>query len=218
MVSYNQSGYIGASRSRRAKEAYKGGEKPASKWTKEALLEGIAEAFGEDVAEKAQKLSKLELVNNFLDTSSWHHVGAFATPVWFYKIAEDRTAEEASRLVDQLIKQKTTQKAEKKPAKKEEKKADFLKLVVERNTSKYRRWTNWKRFTYLAIANEGEKFADIIATDSPSLESKIKVDGVHVLNTFKIDSRRQFTDEIKELLNLDKIGNISKKIDEFLKK
>jgi hypothetical protein len=81
MVSYNQSGYIGASRSRRAKEAYEGGEKPASKWTKEALLEGIAEAFGDDVAEKAQKLSKLELVNVFLDTSSWHHVGAFATPV-----------------------------------------------------------------------------------------------------------------------------------------
>lgn len=218
MVSYNQSGYIGASRSRRAKEAYEGGEKPASKWTKKALLEGIAEAFGDDVAEKAQKLSKLELVNNFLDTSSWHHVGAFATPVWFYKIAEDRTAEEASRIVDQLIKQKAEQKAEKKAEKKEEKKAVFLKVVAERNTSKYRRWTNWKRFTYFVIAKEGDKFADIIATDSNFLESKIKVDGVHVLSISRIDTRRRFTDEIKKLLNLDKIGNISKKIDEFLKK
>lgn len=226
MVSYNQSGYIGISRSRRAKEAYEGGERPATKWTKKALLEGIADAFGDDVAEKSRKLSKLELVNSFLEASSWHHVGAYATPVWFYRIAEDRTAEEASRLVDQLIREKTTQKAEKKaekkPAKKEEKKEDpkavFLKIVAERNTSKYRRWVNWKRFTYFAIAKEGDKFAEIIADDSQSLESKIKIDGVHVLNIVKFDSRRQFTDGIKELLNLEKIGNISKKIDEFLKK
>lgn len=226
MVSFNQSGYIGLSRSRRAKEAYKGGERPATKWTKRALLEAIAEAFGDEVAEKAQKISKLELVNNFLDSSSWHHVGAFAAPVWFYRIAEDRTAEEASRIVDQLIQEKETQKAEKKPAKKEEKKAEkkeekktvFLKIVAERNTSKYRRWVNWKRFTYFCRAKEGDKFAEIIADDSQVLESKIKIDGKHVFNTVKLDSRRQFTEGIKELLNLEKIGNISKKIDEFLKK
>lgn len=230
MVSCNQSGYIGASRSRRAKEAYEAGERPATKWTKRALLEGIAEAFGEDVAEKAQKLSKLELFNNFLEASSWHHVGAFAAPVWFYRIAEDRTAEEASQLVDQIIKQKAEKKAEKKtdkkaekkaekkPAKKEENKAVFLKIVAERNISKYRRWVNWKRFTYFAIAKEGDKFAEIIADNSQFLESKIKIDGVHVLNIVKFNSRRHFTDGIKELLNLEKIGNISKKIDEFLKK
>lgn len=193
---------------------------PASKWTKGALLEGIAEAFGDEVAEKAQKLSKLELVNNFLDSSSWHHVGAFASPVWFYKIAEDRTADEASRLVDQLIREKATQKAEKKAAKKEEKKAEkkeekkavFLKIVAERNTSRYRRWVNWKRFTYFAIAKEGDKFAEIIADDSQVLESKIKIDGVHVLSVCRIDSRRQFTKEIKAFLKIAKIGNISKKI------
>ena len=226
MVSYNQAGYKGLKRSTRAKEAYEGGEMPATKWTKEALLKGIAEAFGDEVAEKAQKLSKLELVNVFLDTSSWHHVGAFATPVWFYKIAEDRTAEEASRIVDQLIEQKTEQKAEKKAEKKEEKKAEkkeekkavFLKIIADRNISKYRRWTNWKKFTYFCIAKEGDKFAEIIADDSQALESKIKIDGKHVLNTVKLDSRRQFTDGIKELLNIEKIGNISKKIDEFLKK
>lgn len=212
--------------SKRAKEAYEGGERPSSKWTKEALIEAIAEAFGEDVSEKARKISKLELANSFLERSSWHHVGAYATPVWFYRIAEDMTAEEASRLVDQLIEEKATQKeekkAEKKPAKKEEKKEDkkvfFLKIVAERNTSKYRRWTNWKRFTYFAIAIEGEKFAQVIADDSQVLESKIKIDGVHVLSISRIDTRRSFTDGIKELLNLEKIGNISKKIDEFLKK
>lgn len=222
MVSYNQSGYIGISRSRRAKEAYEGGERPASKWTKKALLKGIAEAFGDEVAEKAQKLTKLELVNNFLDTSSWHHVGAFATQVWFYQIAEDMTAEEASRIADQLIEEKAEQKAEKKaekkPAKKEEKKVVLLKIVAERNISNYRRWTNWKRFTYFCIANEGEKFARIIATDSNLWEAKVKVDGVHVLSVSRIDTRRSFTDGIKELLNLEKIGNISKKIDEILKK
>ena len=210
MVSYNQSGYIGASRSRRAKEAYEAGERPATKWTKKALLEGSAEAYGEARAEKAQKLSKLELINIFLDSSSRHHVGSYAAPVWFYKIAEDRTAEEASRLVDQQIEQKAEQKAEKK--------AVFLKIIAERNTSKYRRWVNWKRFTYFAIAKEGDKFAEIIADNSQVLESKIKIDGVHVLSVCRIDSRRQFTKEIKAFLKVAKIGNISKKIYEFLKK
>lgn len=222
MVSYNQAGYQGLSRSRRAKEAYEAGERPSSKWTKEALLEAIAEAFGDEVAEKAQKLSKSELFNSFLETSSWHHVGVYATPVWFYQIAEDRNTEEASRLVDQLIKEKATQKIEKKPAKKaekkEEKKAVFLKIIAKKNVSQYRRWVNWKRFTYFCIAKEGEKYARIIATDSNLSEDKIKIDGIHVMSSCKIDSRRRFTDGIKELLKIDKIGKISKKIDEFLKK
>lgn len=222
MVEFNQSGYIGISRSRRAKEAYEGGERPASKWTKEALLEAIAEAFGDEVAEKAQKLSKSELFNSFLETSSWHHVGVYATPVWFYQIAEDRNTEEASRLVDQLIKEKATQKIEKKPAKKAEKKMEkkaiFLKIVVEHNISQYRRWINWKRFTYFCIAKEDDKFADVVASDSQFNKSKIKIDGIHVLSTCQIASRREFSNKIKKFLEIEKIGNISKKIDEFLKK
>lgn len=221
MVSYNQSGYVGISRSRRAKEAYEGGERPASKWTKEALIEAIAEAFGDEVAEKAQKVSKTELFNNFLETSSCHHIGAFASLIWFYKVAEDRTAEEAFRLVDQLIQEKAEKKSEVAPAEKEEeeeKKVVFLTIIAERNTSKYRRWVNWKNFTYFCIANEGDKFARIIATDSNMMEDKIRIDGKHVISTSRIDSRRQFTHGIKDLLGLEKIGNFSKKIDEFLKK
>lgn len=222
MVSYDQSGYVGTSRSRRAKEAYEGGEMPASKWTKQALIEAIADAFGDEVAEKAQKVSKAELSSSFLEISSWHHVGAYATPVWFYQIVEDRTADEGSQLVDQLIQekaeQKAEQKAEKKPAKKEEKKSVFLKIVAERNTSKYRRWVNWKSFTYFCIAKEGEKFAKIIAADSNMMEDKIRLDGKHVLNIVRIDSRRHFTKEIKKCFKMAKIGNVSRNIDRCLKK
>lgn len=214
MVSYNQSGYIGISRSHRAKEAYEGGERPASKWTKKALIEAIAEAFGDEVAEKARKVPLEALKDAFLKPSSWHHTGAYATPTTFYSIDDDMTAEEASQLINQLL----AEKAEKKPAKKAEKKAVFLKIVAERNTSKYRRWTNWKRFTYFGIGKEGDRFARIIATDSNLLEDKIKIDGIHVMSASKIDSRRQFTKEIKTFLEIAKIGNISKKIDEFLKK
>lgn len=212
--------------SRRAKEAYEGGEMPASKLTKEVIIETIAEAFGDEIAEKAKKVSKTVLFNSFLEMSSWHHTGAFATPVLFYKLSEDRTAEEASRLVDQLIQEKAEEKAEKKAEKKAEQKAEqkaekksvFLKIIVERNTSKYRRWINWKEFTYFCIAKEGDKFAHSIATDSNRMEDKIRIDGKHVLNTIVFDSRRRFTNRIKGLLNIKKIGNISKKIDEFLKK
>lgn len=218
MISYNQSGYIGTSRSRRAKEAYEGGERPATKWTKKALLEAIAEAFGDEVAEKAKKASLEALKDGFLKTSSWHHVGSYATPTTFYSIDDDMIAGEASRLVDQLIEEKAEKKADKKAAKKEEKKPVFMKIVAERNISNYRRWTNWKRFTYFCIAKEGDKFAEIIADDSQLLESKIKIGGAHVLSVCRIDSRRQFTKEIKTFLKIEKIGNISKKIDEFLKK
>ena len=207
--------------SRRAKEAYEGGERPASKWTKRALLEAIAEAFGDEIAEKASQIAKPKLASMFLEQSSWHHTGAYASVTYFYKLA-DRTAEEASKLVDQLIEEKAEQKAEKKAEqkaeKKEEKKVVFLKIIAEKNISKYRRWVSWKQFSYFCIAKEGDKFAEIIADDSQFSESKIKIDGVHVLSIEKIDSRRYFTEGIKKLLNLEKIGNISEKIDKFLKR
>ena len=211
MVEFNQSGYIGISRSCRAKKAYEGGEKPSSKWTKEALLEGIAEAFGEDVAEKAKKLGKLELINNFLKKTSWHHVGIFATKIWFYEIAEDRTAEEASRLVDQLIEEKAGKKAGKK-----EDNFTFLVLTRKKNISNYRKWPKWKNFTYFCILKNDEKKARVIAGNDNDQTKNIY--GLHIVDKAFFKNRKEFITAIKKYFNLRKIGSFSKKIDEILKK
>ena len=40
-VLYNSAGYVGSSMSRRAREAYENGEKPKSRWTKEAMLDAL---------------------------------------------------------------------------------------------------------------------------------------------------------------------------------
>lgn len=46
-VSYNSAGYVGSSMSRRAREAYENGEKPKSRWTKEAMLDALKRSMQE---------------------------------------------------------------------------------------------------------------------------------------------------------------------------
>lgn len=92
-VSYNQTGYVGCSISKRAIEAYDNGEMPKSKWTKKAILSGIAEVlwYNDIEAEKIslfEKMKKDDLFNMFVSWSSWHHTGKFANKTDFYEVSE----------------------------------------------------------------------------------------------------------------------------------
>lgn len=211
MVEFNQSGYIGSSRSVRALEAYEAGEMPASKWTKAAILEAIGEAYGKARAEKAQKVGLADLRASFLERSSWHHTGKYANKTYFYSLA-DRSACEADQLINQLI-------AEKKEGKKEEKKENkysYLVLTREKNISIYRKWPKWKNFTYFCILKNDEKKARVIAGDDDDQSKDIY--GLHIVDKAFFESRKDFIKAIKKHFNLRKIGSFSKKIDEFLKK
>ena len=212
MVEFNQSGYIGSSRSIRAKEAYNDGEMPLSKWTKEILIEAIAEAYGEARAEKAQKVSTADLRASFLEWSSLHHTSKYANRTYFYSLA-DLSASEASQLLNQL-RQKGRKNKEKEE--KKEDKFSFLVLTREKNISLYRKWPKWKAFSYFCILKNDEKKAHVIAGDDAD---KIKdMYGSHVVNKAFFESRKSFTKAIKKHFNLRKIGSFSKKIDEVLKK
>lgn len=214
MVEYDQSGYVGSSRSVRAKEAYDAGEKPLSNWTKAAILEAIAEAYGEARAEKAQKVSKADLRASFLERSSWHHTGKYANKTYFYTLA-DLSAGEADQLINQLIAEKKEGKKEEKKEKKENK-YSFLVLTMRKNVSNYRQWPKWKNFTYFCILKNDDKKARVIAGDDDDQNKDIY--SLHVVDKTFFKSRKNFTKAIKKYFNLQKIGSFSKKIDEFLKK
>lgn len=60
-----------------AKLAYDNEEMPISKWSKKAILEHIDELLDEDFDSGGlEKMTKDQLISNFLINSSWHHTGA----------------------------------------------------------------------------------------------------------------------------------------------
>lgn len=117
MVIYNQRGYVGASMSIRAAEAYENGEKPASKWTKQAMLDRLETTLDEGVTtidykddtdngdthrftkpERAalasmwRSLPKKALFASWMRISSWHHTSRYANRTDFYDVDTDQMA------------------------------------------------------------------------------------------------------------------------------
>lgn len=88
-IRFSLGGYDGRSMSNRAREAYARGEKPISKWTKNTILDEIESNFEDVDVTALNKLTKDELVDNFLQYSSWHHTGSLYNATTFYKIKED---------------------------------------------------------------------------------------------------------------------------------
>lgn len=85
------SGYAGWSMSKNAVDAYRGGEKPFSKWTKTVLLDAIFE--DKEVVFTKTEIKKYNLAvlkEVFLIHSSWHHTGRMCNITDFYAINEDR--------------------------------------------------------------------------------------------------------------------------------
>ena len=70
--------------SERALEAYEGGERPLSRWSKADIIGAIAEAYGPEAAEKAASLPLAVLKERFLTCSSWHHTGKCFRKTDFY--------------------------------------------------------------------------------------------------------------------------------------
>lgn len=90
-VTYNQKGYSGCSMSKKAVAAYDNGEMPKSKWTKRAILEGVANVLADyemnpNLIHIFQRMTKDQLWNAVMRWSSWHHVGKFANYIDFYEV------------------------------------------------------------------------------------------------------------------------------------
>lgn len=91
-VSYGQSGYVGASMSVRARNAYESGEMPMSKWTRGAIISAIKEYCADfDLAynPEIESKSRAQLADDYLEYKSWHHTGRFARETEFFGLNED---------------------------------------------------------------------------------------------------------------------------------
>lgn len=80
-------GYRGYSMSNNAYDAYTNGEMPASKWTKEAMLEAIYAIYPQ-CPKLIEKLRKQELFDYFFYPSSWHHTSKMYNRTDFYAVSE----------------------------------------------------------------------------------------------------------------------------------
>ncbi|MBN2860839.1 MAG: hypothetical protein JXK93_11295, partial [Sphaerochaetaceae bacterium] len=72
--------------SNNAVSAYRGGERPLYKWTKNNLL-AIAKVL---IGEKVDGMNADDLKNSFLTRSSWHHTGVNYTKTDFYRFDLDK--------------------------------------------------------------------------------------------------------------------------------
>lgn len=89
--SISNGSYVGRSMSKRAVAAYENGEKPLSKWTKSEIINTVTEIADDEEINVGDisKLTKAELVDAFLDYSSWHHTGALYNRTSFYSVDVD---------------------------------------------------------------------------------------------------------------------------------
>lgn len=92
VVSYGQSGYVGAAMSIRAQAAYESGEMPMSKWTRGAIISAIKDYCADfELAydPKIETMSRTKLADAYLEYKSWHHTGRFARETEFFGLNED---------------------------------------------------------------------------------------------------------------------------------
>ena len=82
-----------------AAEAYNKGYKPLSKWNKDSIINRIETLASDEIVDKiiefAKKQTLKELKNKYLIYKEWHHVGKYATKVYFYDIDIDKLESEA---------------------------------------------------------------------------------------------------------------------------
>ena len=129
-VTYNQSGYCGASMSERAVQAYDNGEKPKSKWTKAAMLKEISECcedFDLFFEPEIKKMKKEEIFNTFFYESSRHHTSKYANITYFYALSDDAMYSFFRELTEEEVKQKERERATARAL--EEKKRAHIQLL-----------------------------------------------------------------------------------------
>lgn len=173
-------GYIDWSMSRRAAVAYWGGERPLSKWTKAAIIEGVLtferEQDGDPFwvqADLGRYLAET-LRRYFLYQSSWHHTSKHFNKTDFYAI--DKDAVERNDL-DQLAALDAQVRAEKKD------KPQVLR--VEKGIIRYEKWEGSRRYGRFVQYTEP---CLVVGDWAYTACGKKKINGAHVL-TLKIYGR-----------------------------
>ena len=108
---YTGNGYDGYSMSNNARDAYKNGEKPISKWTKADIIDAVKE-INPDI--DCSKLNADTLRKELLHKSSWHHTSMHYNKTDFYAIDEDYVSKLTQEDIDDLAKRQVKSKTEKR--------------------------------------------------------------------------------------------------------
>lgn len=105
-VSYGQGGYVGASMSVRARQAYESGEMPMSKWTRGAIISAIkvyCDDFDLAYNPEIESKSRTRLIGDYLEYKSWHHTGRFARETEFFGLNEDAVCADFPEMTPEQI-------------------------------------------------------------------------------------------------------------------
>ena len=150
-------GYDGYSMSNNARLAYQSGERPLSKWNKDAFLEEVADLEGE-IYEKV-KNTPLYILKEFLCYSSWHHTSKHYNITNFYSFNLESfvsaTEEEINTLKENRRRYLAETKEERELKKKEAEKKRAKKELDEKIIS-YLPFTHYKtESTILRAYEEG---------------------------------------------------------------
>lgn len=111
-------GYDGFSMSNNAREAYREGERPLSKWTKEDILKGVKKCVNEEAFKILKGLSLTVLRKYALYKSSWHHTSSYYNRTNFYSIDEDYLSTLSNSELQRLQEENEYFKKKKKAVKK----------------------------------------------------------------------------------------------------
>lgn len=185
-------GYIDWSMSRRAAVAYWSGERPLSKWTKAAIIEGVLTIEREQDGDSFwsqidfNRYLTETLRRYFLYQSSWHHTSKHFNKTDFYAI--DKDAVERNDL-DQLAALDAQVRAEKKDKPQEQR--------AVKGTIAYEEWEGSRRHGRFV---KHEKPCLVLGGWAYTSCGKKKLDGAHVLSLKTYDRAPKGTAQIyKEL-------------------
>lgn len=88
-----EAGYDGYSMSNNARAAYDAGRMPLSKWTKESILSGLKEEYGDSLSSELydyiKKLPLDFLRKYFLRRTEWHHTSSMYNATDFYGVDDN---------------------------------------------------------------------------------------------------------------------------------
>lgn len=142
-------GYHGCSMSNNAVAAYRNGEKPLSRWTKDEILSLVEDLPLKCSFEKVKKLPLSLLKDYFLKYSSWHHTGMHYRETDFYELDEFYILDVTDENIDQWM-------ADYKKEKEEEKQKKAKKPIGERWRCEYLEWYGTRKHPHAdTVIEEG---------------------------------------------------------------
>lgn len=148
-------GYDNFSMSNNARDAYRSGEMPMSKWTKQDILRAAKQTCPAEIFPLIQKVSASVLRDRLLSHSSWHHTSSHYNQTDFYSVVD------CSELTAEQVMTWGQKKQEMKPdpVEEQQRKAEYLEWSGTKSHPKATRYesTGIMKGTWFYLPNGSKK-------------------------------------------------------------